>query len=240
MSSLDSQTLQYVPQRFHWSIADATNLQAIQSGIAMAVLLLILPSLSSYLLSRRGFSTNRKDLLLTRIGFTSYGASLLTMGLAPLVPFFIIGLMIGTLAAGCGAAIRALLTSWVLPNEVARLYTLLGIIETIGSMGGGPIIAGLYNIGLKEATRGKGDVLLGIPWIITGSIMSCVAITTFVLKFGIKDGKGDVEGGFTQVPTSAEEDEVGLRDLRREEGMAYDPVEEEEDELKSPVTVDLR
>ena len=239
MSSLDSQTLQYVPQRFHWSIADATNLQAIQSGISMLLLLLILPSLSSYLLNRRSFSTNRKDLLLTRIGFTSYGASLLTMGFAPLAPIFIIGLMIGTFAAGCGAAIRALLTSWVLPNEVARLYTLLGIIETIGSMGGGPIISSLYNVGLAQATKGKGDVLLGLPWIITGSIMSCVAVTTFVLKFGISSTKEDVEskGGFAPVPMT-EDDEIGMQDLERERGMAYDPVESEEP--KTPVTVDLR
>lgn len=167
---------------------------------------------SRHSFSRRGYSTNRKDVLLTRLGFLCYGLGLLVDGLAPTILFFIVGMMITTFACGAGSAIRALLTSWVQPNEVARLYTALGIIETIGSMGGGPIIAGLYNLGLGAATKGKGDVLLGLPWIITGLIMSGVAVATFVLRFETKSFAKDAEGGFCEQPTNVSDD-IEIRDL---------------------------
>jgi hypothetical protein len=202
MGSLDSQIIQYVPQRFHWSIANTTNLQAVQSGVSMAVLLLILPAVSSYLLKKRGYSANRKDILLTRVGFFCYGVGLITIGFAPTVFFFVIGMVTITLAAGSGAAIRALLTSWVEQNEVARLYTALGIIETLGSICGGPLISTLYNAGLSAHGKGKGDLVLGVPWIAAGIIMTCLAITTWILRFGEKSNipKDQESGNYTETP----------------------------------------
>ena len=203
MNSLDSQIMQYIPQRYHWSIANTTNLQAVQSGVAMAVLLLILPAVSSYLLKKRGFSTNRKDIFLTRFGFFCYGLGLLTIGFAPTIFFFVIGMITVTFAAGSGAAIRALLTSWVQQNEVARLYTALGIIETIGSMGGGPLISTVYNAGLSAYHKGKesNDLILGLPWICAGIVMICLAVTTTLLRFTDKDeSKKDSEHGYQRTP----------------------------------------
>ena len=212
MNSLDSQIMQYIPQRYHWSIANTTNLQAVQSGVAMAVLLLILPAVSSYLLKKRGYSSNRKDIFLVRLGFFGYGLGLLIIGFAPTIFFFVIGMITVTFAAGSGAAIRALLTSWVQQNEVARLYTALGIIETLGSMGGGPLISTVYNAGLSAYYKEKESkpLILGLPWICAGFIMICLAITTCILRFRDKaDMKSDGEHGYQRTP----EDDFEASDL---------------------------
>ena len=205
MNSLDGQVLQYIPTRFHWTIANTTNLQALQSGVAMAVLLLILPTVSSYLLKKRGYSTNQKDILLTRFGFFCYGAGLITIGFAPTIFFFIIGMITVTMAAGSGAAVRALLTSWVQQNEVARLYTALGIVETLGSICGGPLISNLYNAGVNAHATGAGDLVLGIPWIVAGTVMTGLAILTLLLRFGDKTDaqKAAGNGGYQR---TAEDD----------------------------------
>ena len=203
MNSLDGQLMQYVPQRYSWSIADTTNLQAVQAGVAMLVLLLILPGTSSFLMKKRGYSTNRKDIFLTRLGFFCYGIGLLVIGFAPAIGIFVIGTIVVTFAAGSGAAIRALLTSWVQSNEVARLYTALGIIETIGSMAGGPLISTVYNAGLSSYHKNPkaNELILGLPWICAGFVMTCLAIATTLLRFVDKsEEKRDTEHGYQRTP----------------------------------------
>ena len=219
MNSLDSQILQYVPQRYHWSIANTTNLQAVQSGVAMAVLLVILPTVSTFLLKKRKFSANRKDLFLTRFGFFCYGIGLIAIGFAPSIAFFVIGMITVTFASGSGAAIRALLTSWVQQNEVARLYTALGIIETIGSMGGGPLISTVYNTGLSAYHRNKesNELILGLPWICAGFVMCGLAIATTLLRFNEKsENRPDSETGYQQ----AAQDDFEAAELAPTVGVA--------------------
>ena len=137
--------------------------------------------------------------------------------------------MVATLASGAGSAIRALLTSWVLPNEVARLYTALGIIETIGSMGAGPIISGLYNRGIKAASAGAGNAMLGLPWIVVGIIMSALAVVTWILRLDKGDGASDVEGGMYESVRNEDVDEVGV-DSRRSVARDLHVIGEDEDE----------
>ena len=227
MGALDGTLLQYVPQRYHWTMADATNLQAVQSGVAMVVLLLLLPAFSSYLLNKVGYTPTKKDILLTRLGFIAYAAGLVITGFAPSIFVFVIGIMVATLASGCGSAIRALLTSWVLPNEVARLYPALGIIETIGSMAGGPAISALYNAGLKASSSGKGDIFLGLPWLIVGSILTALAVVTWMLRFDRGEGRSDAESGAYE--------EVKMEDDEVRDSVSLD--REEEDDENEKVTM---
>lgn len=120
----------------------------------MLVLLFILPAVSSYLQKRCGYSTTRKDVLLARVGLSALTAGLLVTGLAPHIGVLILGLVITAFGSGVGSAMRALLTSWVQPNEVARLYSALSIVETAGMSAGGPICAGMFNAGMKWAKEG--------------------------------------------------------------------------------------
>ena len=208
LGSLDSQVMQYVPQRYHWSMADTTNLQAVQAGVSMAVLLLILPTLSKYLMNKRKFSVARKDVVLMRMGFVFDTIGTIMTGLAPVVHIYVFAMIVTTFASGGGSAMRALLTSWVAPNEVARLYTALGLIETIGSMIGGPTISSLYNLGLSMAHQSKTDVLLGMPWLIIGAIFSAFATAVCVLRFDSETRKN-----YEKAPTTDEED-IEFKDVQ--------------------------
>ena len=187
--ALDGQFLQYIPQRFHWTIAQTTYLQSMQAACGMTTLLLLLPAVSSYLIKKRGWSTNRKDILIIRYGFFCYAVGMTIKGFSPVVGLFIFGMVIATTAAGTGAAVRAVLTSWVAQNEVARLYSALGIVETIGSIMGGPLVSILYNAGLSAYTHGKSEFLLGLPWMIAGTVMTTLAITTALVRFTNTDEK---------------------------------------------------
>ena len=193
MSALDSLLLQYISKRYDWPFSAATNIYSVLAGASMLVLLFLLPWLSSFLQKKRGYTTSRKDVLLTRLGLTAFAAGLLVTGVAPSIGVLITGLVIGALGSGVGSAMRALLTSWVKPNEVARLYSALSIVETAGMTAGGPICAGLFSAGMNWAKGGGTQMWLGLPWMVVGAMSCIIVVLVWVVRFG--DRKDDMEDG---------------------------------------------
>ena len=90
---------------------------------------------------------------------------------------------------------RALTTTYVHKDEVAKLYTVLAVTETIGLSMGGPVAAWLFKAGMARR-RGTG-IWLGLPWLVLGLCLSLGAIGTWVLRLqdkGVEKGV-DIEGG---------------------------------------------
>ena len=178
---LDAQLLQYVPQRYHLRISTTALLQSLQACLSSLVLLFLLPLISSWLLTRYcpPFSPIRKDILFVRVGFLFHAIGWLIIGFAPRLFVLVLGLGVSAFMAGTGAAVRAAITTWVSPDEVGRLYSVLGVLECLGLMGAGPAIAGLYNAGLRTAK----DIWLGLPWIVNGVAMLGIVCVLWALRW---------------------------------------------------------
>ena len=167
---LDAQVLQYVPQRYHLQISTSVFLLSMEGFLSSIVLLFFLPFISTLLVHRshKPMSSLRKDILFVRVGLLLHALSWLVIGLAPHLVIFILGLGMSALMAGTGASVRSVLTTWVKPDQVGRLYSVLGILETLGLMAAGPMVAQLYNVGLKTGI----ELWLGLPWIVLGILMT--------------------------------------------------------------------
>lgn len=178
---LDAQLLQYVPQRYHLRISTTALLQSLQACLSSLVLLFLLPLISSWLLTRYHppFSPIRKDILFVRVGFLFHAFGWLIIGFAPRLFVLVLGLGVSAFMAGAGAAVRAAITTWVSPDEVGRLYSVLGVLECLGLMGAGPAIASLFNAGLRT---GK-DIWLGLPWIVNGVAMLGIVCVLWALRW---------------------------------------------------------
>ncbi|MCJ1473273.1 hypothetical protein MMC13_001924 [Lambiella insularis] len=196
-SPLGSLLLQYVSKRYQWTLARVTYISSFEAGMSMLALLFLFPSLSTYLLKKKGLNVSRKDLFLARIGVSATAIGVILTGFAPTIFVLFIGMGIGSLGSSAGSATRALLTSYVQQNEVARLYTALSIVETIGLTIGGPIVAGMFKTGMENVKTGLyGDAWLGLPYLIVGALLSVVAILMWMLR--LADGhqeKGEEGGG---------------------------------------------
>lgn len=177
---LEFQLLQYIPQRFYLRISTSALLQSLQSFFSSLVLLFLLPFLSTRLLTRshEPLSPNRRDVLLARISLSVQGLGWLIIGFAPHIIVLVLGLGVNAFTAGAGAAMRAAVTPWVSPDEVGRLYSILGIAECLGLLGAGPAVAGLYNLGLRMHE----EVYLGLPWIVSGLTMLGIVIVLWTLR----------------------------------------------------------
>ncbi|CZS99504.1 hypothetical protein WAI453_002495 [Rhynchosporium graminicola] len=143
--------IQYFSKRFQWTLAKTGYLLSYRGIISVCVLLIILPGISKILLSpsyRFQYSAAKKDLVLAK-----WSALLMIFGYfmigASTVPVVFVGLIIATLGDGLAPLSRSLLTAYIDPEHTSRMYTLVGIVEALGSIYAGPALAAFFTLGMK-------------------------------------------------------------------------------------------
>jgi MFS transporter, PCFT/HCP family, solute carrier family 46 (folate transporter), member 1 len=153
--------VQYVSKRFGWSLSKTGYLLSMRGIVSIIVLLVALPGLSKLLLSPSfpfRFSASRKDLILAQFSalFLTLGSLLLA---GPDISLVILGVVVITLGGGLAPVCRSLLTAFIDPQHTSRLYTLIGIVESVGSLYAGPALAWFFTTGMRL----KG-LWLGLPY----------------------------------------------------------------------------
>lgn len=88
-----------------------------------------------------------KDLIVARGSLVLTIVGALVVAWAPIPPFFIIGTIIFAAGAGFSSAVRSLVTSLVHPDEVSRLYAVMAVGDTVGTIIYGPILSKTYGWG---------------------------------------------------------------------------------------------
>lgn len=92
---------------------------------------------------------------------------------SPTIGLTIFGLIIYTLGEGFVALTRALITTLVDKEHIARLYAAIAVVEVTSALAAGPALAALWAVGLKY----KG------PWI--GLPYYAIAIICFIAGLGV-------------------------------------------------------
>lgn len=183
--SADSLVLQYLSTRYRITIARATYILSLSAVFSILVLLVVLPRLSNIILKYYNRSqpqpynlildedrsrhqapgpadsqstiSRKKDVLLTRLSLPLLALGSILLGLSPSLPLFVVSLFVSSLGSGAAHALRAVLTTYVKPNEVGRLYTALGLVETVCLMAWAPTVAWLYGLGVRLAGVGGAE-----------------------------------------------------------------------------------
>ncbi|MCJ1463419.1 hypothetical protein MMC07_002026 [Pseudocyphellaria aurata] len=197
--------LQYVPNRYGWTISQANYLFSLRAAASIVALLVLLPKASKWLVEQKKQTAFAKDLLLCRISFVLVTAGVLTDGLAPVISLLIFGVLMHTLGSGAVSLARSLLSSLVKPTEVARLFAVMSMLDTVSMLVASPMLASLYATGLR-----LGGGWVGLPYLVSGTLfsMATAAIWASRLDRGeVKTGgveEGDVDEG-TALISLAEE-----------------------------------
>lgn len=181
----------YISKKFSWEMAHIGYLLSVHSLVNLLLLLVILPSISYLLAKRYKYSPRAKDLFLALTSAVFGVVGVVLFGVSSTIGITITGLVITTLGGGYQSLCRSLITSMVDKEHVARLYSLIAVIETATLLAAGPIVGVLFSLGMKW----KGPYL-GLPYLLIAVIWFCggLAVWTFgFLTRGMDDYREDEE-----------------------------------------------
>jgi MFS family permease len=169
--------LQYLSKRYGLTFSDATLLMTIRSGVIVLLLFVILPYLSTMIMQKFQLSGPRKDLYLVRVSLVFIVVGWMLVGFSPNIPVVAISLAISALGQGFPLLLRSFLTSLVPAHHIARVYSIVSIVDTAGMMVGSPLLAGLFKRGLA-----LGGVWIGLPFYFTALVGVMFLLLLLVIR----------------------------------------------------------
>ncbi|KAF3018093.1 hypothetical protein E8E14_005076 [Neopestalotiopsis sp. 37M] len=173
--------VQFVSKRYEIPIESTGYVQSAY-GVAQVVhALLLLPWLSAFLLKDKapGFlrmpNEQVRDLVLARWSFGLLALAFFVMTIAPELWMFIAGLCLLALGSAAQSLVKSLMSLYVDQQHRSRLYTLVGIVDTVGGLYGPAMLAGLFSLGMK-----KGGIWIGLPYF---GVMVITLVVVILLLF---------------------------------------------------------
>jgi MFS family permease len=169
--------LQYLSKRYSISISEATLLMTARTIMMFLLFLVIFPYISKLMMQRQlAVSAQQKDLHLARASYVLWTIGWTLMGLAPSAPFAVVSMAIAALGQGTTLLTRSFLASLLQPHQVARAYSVVSIVEMIGSMLGAPALAEIFTLGLS-----LGSDWIGLPFIVIGLVSAASTAVMFAV-----------------------------------------------------------
>lgn len=164
--------VQYISTRYSWTIANANLLISFKPALTVPLFLFILPAISRRLV--RYMSPGEKDIRLARISIVCLTLGTLGIGLSPSIAMVIPSLIFQTCGAGFVFFIRSLITSLVNRDETARLYTVIEVIQAVGSVIASLSITNVFRLGIE-----MGGFWIGLAWMTTSSLFCMVGVAIY-------------------------------------------------------------
>ncbi|MCJ1386988.1 hypothetical protein MMC17_010117 [Xylographa soralifera] len=176
--------LQYTSKRYGLTLSASTLLITIRNGVTVLLLFVILPYLSTAVMRMYHLGEQKKDLYLARASQIVVAVGWLGVAASPNVPTVAISLAIASLGSGSMLLVRSFLASLVPAHQVAKVYSIIVMTDTLGTMFGAPLIAGLFKQGLAWGGR-----WIGLPFGFIGFLSTFFAGLLFVVK--LRQGEGE-------------------------------------------------
>lgn len=172
---------QFISKRYDIALAETGYVQSVYGVTQIAHSLVILPWLARFVMRDatpakfRAKDEHHRDLSFAKWSYGILVVGIAALGLAPTLPAFIFGLVITALGSGFNSLTRSLMSLYVDPEHRSRLFSLVGMVEVIGSVYAQPMMAGLFTLGMK-----LGGEWIGLPYF---ALSILVAVTASLLLF---------------------------------------------------------
>ncbi|KAI0159379.1 hypothetical protein BJ166DRAFT_626501 [Pestalotiopsis sp. NC0098] len=140
--------LQYITKRYDLSWEKAGLVVSTRSIASLLLLTIVLPALGSMLL-RRGFTASSRDLFMARASVVIFAIGSMLVGLAEIRLLAWAGIILMACGAGFAVLARSIISSLVAKERAGLLYSIISVIESIGSIAAGPLLSSLFNLGLN-------------------------------------------------------------------------------------------
>ncbi|EFQ99979.1 hypothetical protein MGYG_02987 [Nannizzia gypsea CBS 118893] len=170
--------LLYASSRYEITLSKAGFVHSFMACVSIVLLLLVLPLTSSYLSKTLSLPSNQKDLWLSKISIVLLTVGSFAIGFSPTFVSMICAVAIYTLGCGFTAVCLSLISGFVDPKYSARLYSVISLIVMMGTLIGGPLLAGLFNLGLNMGS----PAWTGLPFFGSGVIHIFVLVSVWLIR----------------------------------------------------------
>ncbi|KAF2761933.1 MFS general substrate transporter [Pseudovirgaria hyperparasitica] len=168
--------VQFLSRRLGFTISQATLFFSLRAGCSILLFLVVLPRLSTYMTREQRWSTQVKDLYLARVSIFLQAAGWTGTGMATNTLFVAVSMTVSTLGSGTALFLRSLAASLVPSSRLATLFSVISVIDIVGSMLGAPILAAAFGWGMRHGTFWVGMPfdLIGLWSVICGGLLFTV------------------------------------------------------------------
>ncbi|KAI1413263.1 MFS general substrate transporter [Hypoxylon sp. FL1857] len=172
---------QFISKRYDIRLAQTGYVQSTYGVAQVIQAFLILPWLTRHIMKSttparfRVPDEHHRDLSLARWSFGFLAVGVLVLGLAPTLAAFVFGLLLMALGSSFGSLNKSLMSLYVDPEHRSRLFSLVGMVEVVGSVYAQPMLAGLFAVGME-----LGGGWIGLPYYVLSIL---VAVTGSLLFF---------------------------------------------------------
>lgn len=173
--------IQYASKRFSVSISSAGFLITIRAIITIIYVLVLLPFMGRALETKFHYSGSTRDLWLARLTVLCLPFGFILMSLSPKLALMAVGMVFTALGSGCGSLVRSIANSMVDINQVARLNGAISIVDTLGILVSGPLLAEVFSLGLR-----MGGAWIALPFFIAAILTAIASLILWLVK--VPDG----------------------------------------------------
>ncbi|KAK2037263.1 MFS general substrate transporter [Colletotrichum somersetense] len=140
----------------------ASILLSVRAFAQLVTFIAILPLLDLFVSKKLGLSARVKDFLLSRLSIAFIMICFAILVLAPNLSVVVVGLVFYTLGNGFSSFARSLLSSLVEKDMVGTLFTTLSMMDTLGSLLAGPIVAKTFGWSMR-----LDGIWKGLPYVMS-------------------------------------------------------------------------
>lgn len=156
----------------------------IENATGVFALMVLLP-IFGHQLTKRGYSTLRKDLLIAQVAsvFIVFGTVLIAFAFVP--QMCIVALVLYSFGAGYAAVVRSILSMVVEPHTIGSLNTVLAMLESSLGAVFSPPLGWLLKTGFN-----LGGIWMGLPYLVVS--LAAVAAMLLTLTYRIPKSFGQI------------------------------------------------
>ncbi|KAI1477123.1 MFS general substrate transporter [Daldinia eschscholtzii] len=174
---------QFLSKRYGIELYKTGYVQSTYGAAQVVQALVILPWLTRYVMKSttpkkiRAADEHHRDLSLARWSYTLVAIGIFVLGLAPTLLTFIFGLLLMALGSSFNSMTRSLMSLYVDPEHRSRLFSLVAMVEVVGSVYAQPFLAGLFAFGMN-----LGGGWIGLPYYGLSILITTAAILLYFVK----------------------------------------------------------
>jgi hypothetical protein len=169
--------IQYASKRFSIPISSAGLLVTIRAVATIVYFLAVLPLMGQALQAKLGFRGSTRDLWLARITVLCLPFGFMLMAVSPHLGLMAVGMVFTALGSGCGNLVRSIANSMVDATQVARLNGAISIVDTLGILVSGPLLAEIFGYSLH-----LGGVWLALPFFMATGLTAVASVILWLVK----------------------------------------------------------